>query len=203
MHRLFAAASLVALMAAAPAWAQNAATTTAGTARTALSQDDRKFMEEAAAGGMAEVKLGQLAMQKSSTPAIREFGRWMATDHSMANNELKQVAQQLGVELPAKIDAEHQQKYDRLSGMSGAQFDREYIKEMLADHQKDVPQFQKMAQSARSPELKAFAQKVTPALQQHLAEAQDLSSEAGQAMRSRTPSTGSSTLPRAGTTTKP
>jgi putative membrane protein len=191
MKGLLAAASAAVLLAGVPARAQTGALP--ATPNASLSEQDRQFMNDAATGGMAEVELGQLALQKSKNLSVREFGRWMATDHALANNQLKQVAQGLGVQLPNQIDAEHQKMRDHLVQLSGTQFDRQYMQLMLEDHEKDVPQFEKMARSAQAPALKAFAQQVTPVLEQHLAEAQELNSaKLAATTRHVTPSAGSS-----------
>jgi putative membrane protein len=88
MKHLFAAASLRALLIAAPAWAQNAPSP----GLQLLSQQDPTFIKEAGAGNLAEADAGKLAMEKGGTPAIREFGRWMYTDHGLtANNWLKAI----------------------------------------------------------------------------------------------------------------
>lgn len=193
MKYQLAAASVVALIVAAPAWAQTGTTspgaagqTTAPSGGASLSQQDRQFMNDAAAGGLAEVELGKIAEQKATDPAVREYGRWMVTDHTLANHMLQQVAQNLGVQVPNQLNAHYQQTEQRLSGLSGTQFDRQYIQEMVTEHQQDVPMFQKMAQSAQAPQLKAFAQEVTPVLQQHLAEAQELAGSGPTAAGSRT-----------------
>ncbi|MBV8574934.1 MAG: DUF4142 domain-containing protein [Acetobacteraceae bacterium] len=87
MKGLLAAVSVIAVVAAVPAWAQN----TAATAQS-LSQQDKNFIQEAGAGSLAEAELGQLAEQRAATPAVREFGRWMYTDHGLtANNWLAAI----------------------------------------------------------------------------------------------------------------
>jgi putative membrane protein len=90
----------------------------------------------------------------------------MVSDHSKANDELKQLASKKGIELPAQppMDA-HMQK---LQGLSGAEFDREYMSHMLNDHQKDVAAFKKEASGGRDPDVKAFAAKTLPTLESHL-----------------------------------
>jgi putative membrane protein len=133
-----------------------------------LSSEDRAFLTEAAQGGMAEVEMGRLATERASNPAVKQFGQRMVDDHSKANDELKQVAARKGVTLPTALDSEHRDKMERLSKLSGAAFDREYMKEMVADHDKDVKEFQKESERATDPDVKAFASKTLPTLEQHL-----------------------------------
>jgi putative membrane protein len=139
-----------------------------------LARGDRKFIEEAAEGGMAEVELGKLAQQKSQSTQVKEFGSRMVQDHGKANEELKELAQSKGVQLPAAPDKSHQKDMDKLSKLSGAEFDRQYAAHMLSDHKKDVSEFKKEANQAKDSDVKAFAGKTLPTLQEHLTMAQNL-----------------------------
>lgn len=134
---------------------------------THLSHGDRKFLENAAQGGMAEVQLGKLAEQKASSDQVKQFGKRMATDHQKANDELK-IASNKGFNLPAELSSSDRREYDKLQGKSGADFDREYMKEMVSDHKKDVKDFQSEAKSAKDGDLKNFATSTLPTLEQHL-----------------------------------
>lgn len=166
--------------ASSPAAPGNTATPSATTAKSggtgaqssSLSAEDRKFIEKAAAGGMAEVETGQLAQQKASHDAVKQFGARMVQDHGKANDELKQLASSKGVQLPPGPDKPHMDSMQKLQKASGAQFDREYMQHMLADHKKDVAEFQKQSKSAKDPDVKAFAAKTLPTLQEHLKQAQ-------------------------------
>ena len=113
------------------------------------SSADHKFASEAASGGMAEVKLGELAQQKAASEKVKEFGQRMVTDHSKAGEELKQVAQQENLNLPQRLSREDQATYDRLSKLNGKQFDEAYTRAMLTDHQKDVAALQKESSSGK------------------------------------------------------
>jgi putative membrane protein len=194
MKGLFAATSAVALLVALPVMAQGTTGTTppAGTApppmaappqsaapspnvgAPSVSQSERQFVTQAANDGMAEVKLGQLAQQKGRDTDVKNFGRKMVDDHSKANADLKQVADKNGVALPNDLDPKNQATYDRLSKLNGAEFDRAYMQDMVADHRKDVSDFQREANAAQNPDLRSFVQRTTPVLQQHLALAQQV-----------------------------
>src|SRR5262249_54838049 len=99
---------------------------------------DQHFVMEAAKGGMAEVELGQLAADKASNPKVKEFGQRMATDHGKANDELKSLAAKKNITLPTLPDTKQKATHDKLASHTGAEFDRAYMKDMLADHRKDV-----------------------------------------------------------------
>jgi putative membrane protein len=143
---------------------------TAGTSSMAstVDHDDQEFMNKAAQGGMAEVMLGQTASSKGTSPDVKNFGNRMVSDHGKANDELKQLAQTKGVTLPADVDDESKKMADKLSKLSGKDFDKAYIDGMVEDHEKDVKEFEKASKNAKDPDLKAWAAKTLPTLQDHL-----------------------------------
>src|SRR5258705_3878763 len=98
-------------------------------AASELSRGDRKFVEEAAQGGMAEVELGKLAEQHAMSDQVKQFGRKMATDHQKANEQLKKIAAAKGINRPADMSSGDRREFDKLSQKTGADFDREYMKE--------------------------------------------------------------------------
>jgi putative membrane protein len=112
-------------------------------AQSQLDTADRMFMDKAAQGGMAEIQLGQLAVQKGSSQSVKDFGGRMVTDHSRANDRLRNIASEKSVTLPGSLEAKDQALYDRLSGLSGDAFDRAYMQAMLRDHVRDVADFRK------------------------------------------------------------
>ncbi len=178
MKGLFAAASVCALLVAAPVWAQN---TTAGS--QTLSQQDKTFIHEAGAGNLAEAELGQLAEQKAATPAVKEFGRWMATDHGLANKWLAAILREEHESFQPSLTAEQTQLKQKLEGLSGAQFDQQYVEHMVQDHEKTVPVFEKEAKEGHNPAIKSYAENLNPVLEQHLIEVKELAGNSGMAAR--------------------
>ena len=180
-----AAALLLAIGAGTTASAQSYGTATQNPAAkgsdtakaTMLSSTDRDFMTKAAAGGMAEVQLGELAQKNAASDAVKQFGQRMVQDHGKAGEELKQLASAKGVQLPTALDRKHTQDMARLQKLSGADFDREYMKHMVDDHKKDVGEFQKQAKSGRDEQIKSYASKTLPTLQEHLKQAQTVSDQ--------------------------
>jgi putative membrane protein len=148
--------------------AMSFSTGTASIAGGALAAKDRRFIEKAARSGMAEVEMGKLAQDKAASNQVKAFARKMAEDHSKANDELKQLAAAKGVTLPTDIPAKDRREINKLSKLSGADFDREYMKSMVSDHQKDVSEFKSESKSSRDNDVKNFAAKTLPTLQQHL-----------------------------------
>jgi putative membrane protein len=162
----FIFAVVIGLLALAPALA---ATSTKGS----LSSPDKKFVWTAAAGGMEEVQLGQLAAQKAADPDVKSFGQRMVDDHSKANDQLKSLADQKGVTVPATLPAAEKKDVDKLSKLSGAAFDREYMSMMVKDHKKDVSEFDKESKQAKDSDVKSFAKSTLPTLRDHLKMAED------------------------------
>jgi putative membrane protein len=140
---------------------------------------DRSFAMKAARGGLAEVELGKVASQNASDGSVKQFGQRMVDDHSKANDELKQIASSKGIPLPSSPSGKDKKKADRLRKMSGADFDRAYMKDMVADHETDVAEFEREAKSGKDPELKAFAEKTLPTLKEYLRMAEDAASKVG------------------------
>jgi len=142
-----------------------------------MSSDDRAFVMEAAMGGMMEVELGRVAAQQGTSDAVKQFGQRMVDDHSKANDELKQVATTKGLTLPAELDEKHKNDLAKMSKLTGAEFDKAYSKAMLSDHNKDVAAFEKQSKKGTDPDIKAFAAKTLPTLQEHLQLAKALNGE--------------------------
>ena len=140
---------------------------------------DQKFVMDAAKGGMAEVELGKLAADKASSSDVKKFGQRMVDDHGKANDELKKLAQNKNITLPTAVDAQDKATIDRLSKLSGDAFDRAYMQAMLKDHRKDVSEFRTESKSGKDPDVKAWASKTLPTLEEHLKMAQDTNKAVG------------------------
>ena len=135
---------------------------------------DHKFMKKAAAGGLTEVEMGKLAQTQAASDQVKQFGARMDTDHSKVNAELKSIAASKNVELPQSPPKKETKMMDKLKSMSGTEFDRAYMSHMVSDHKKDIELFEKESNSGKDPQLKAFAAKTLPTLQEHLQMAQGI-----------------------------
>ena len=140
---------------------------------------DSSFIKNAAEGGMSEVELGQLAQQKATNPAVKDFGAMMVTDHTAANEKLKAVAAAKQVNLPDSPSLMQKASKKKLDMMSGDSFDKSYVKGMIDDHKADIKEFQKEATDGKDPEVKAFAVATLPTLKMHLQKIQAIASNAG------------------------
>jgi putative membrane protein len=154
---------------------RDAAPGTAGTAGTTdIAIGDRNFVKDMAADGQAEVALGEMAQQKATNPDVKEFAAMMVRDHSRAGEELKGIAAKHNIELNTDLDDHAKDLRERLAKTSGADFDRDYIKAMVEDHEEAVDDAKDKAEHSDNAELKQWAAKTLPTLQQHLERAKQI-----------------------------
>ena len=182
MLRLLTMTAVVAvgLLAAPLSFAQTGQPHAAATAaKDALDQEDKTFVKEAAIGGMAEVELSRIA-QKSENADVKRFADRMIQDHTKANEQLTSIATGLGVDLPKTLDSEHERMREKLQTLHGKAFDDQYMHGMVEDHNKAVKLFQQEQRSGRNTELKQFAQKTLPTLEEHHKMAIELSRKLSQ-----------------------
>jgi putative membrane protein len=175
---------------------------TVGTSGDAISAGDRDFVEDMAIGGMAEVELGRMAMERGASPEVKQFGDMMVEDHSKAGDELKQAAIQHSIPMPAALDQKHQDLKTTLSNLRGAEFDREYMKAMVDGHEDVVDRLQTRASEDRfgddkgevKPErsdnpveaaLNQWAAKALPTVRHHLDEAKRINDGLGRTLTQR------------------
>src|ERR1043166_7328017 len=147
---------------------------TTGTAMgaTQMSSEDQNFVQKAAIGGLAEVSLGQQVSPKAKNADAKKIADKMVTDHSKANDELKQLASSKGITLPTDTDQEHKDAAQKV--MSAKNVDKAYMDEMVKDHDKDVKEFEDASKSAKDSDLKAWIDKTLPVLKEHQKMAHDI-----------------------------
>jgi putative membrane protein len=126
---------------------------------------EQQFVMKTAQGGLAEVEIGKLAQQKGNDD-VKRIGETLVQDHSKANQDLKHIASQKGVTLPSS-PGKHQEMMTRLSGLSGDEFNREFLKTQAMHHRMDIQEFEKVSNSAKDSDLKQFATDTLPALRKH------------------------------------
>jgi putative membrane protein len=152
---------------------------------TGKTQSDAAFIKEAAQGGMAEVELGRLGVERAQSPDVKQFAQRMVDDHGKANEELKPLARKEGVTIPTTLDPKQKAAKDKLAKLSGQDFDRAYMRDMTSDHDHDVAMFEKHASKTQNPELKSWIEKTLPTLREHQQLAQDTASKVGATMTGR------------------
>jgi putative membrane protein len=163
---------------------QHSAGQHSGTGAATLGRQDHHFMMEAARGGMMEVQVAQMAQQKAASDEVKQYARQLEQDHSKANEKLKAIAQERGVQLPSDLGP-HQAMVSQLNNLSGEEFDRQFMKMQVQHHKKDINQFRKQTKSSMDSDLREFASSNLPTLEQHLRQAQTLASQTGTRGRKR------------------
>lgn len=139
------------------------------TAPTEQDFGEKAFVSKALQGGETEVELGKLAQEKSQSADVKQFAQKMVSDHSqMGEKWFKPVAQQMGVSEPKGPSKKDKKLIEKLQGLSGPQFDTEYIQAMLKDHKEDLKDFQNQAQSAQNPVVKQIAEQGQKIISMHL-----------------------------------
>jgi putative membrane protein len=168
------AGTTVALLGPSQGELQQPSGTSAAQHSSAAPISDADFARDAAEGGMAEVKLGQLASDKGQSITVKDFGKRMVNDHNASGNELSSIATREKLSLPGDLSKRDQALYNQLSKMSGAAFDRAYARLMVRDHANDVSEFNTEASNGRDQNLKDFAQRTLPTLEEHLKLAREM-----------------------------
>jgi putative membrane protein len=135
-------------------------------------EDDAEFAVKAADAGMLEVQLGTLALTKASSPQVKQYAQMMVDDHTKANNELKALAQQKNITLPTTLGNENQRRYNNFNEKTGADFDKDYMDQMVKDHRDVIDEFEDQAEDGNDAELKSWASSKLTALRHHLEEAE-------------------------------
>ena len=144
---------------------------------SAMTPEDKEFVSKAGMGGLFEVQAGNLALQKAQSAEVKAFAQRMVTDHGNANNELSQLATAKGIGLPTELGGDHEGAFEHLNSLSGTEFDKAYMKHMVEDHQKDTAEFEKASTTGTDADVKGWAGKTLPTLQEHLRLAKDVSSK--------------------------
>lgn len=147
---------------------------TPDTTQMRVKVDDKQFVREAATNGMTEAAMGKLAADKGSMDAVKQFGQKIADDWTKTSPDLKKLGEAESVSMADSLDAKHQVRVDKLAKLSGTAFDKAYLKEQLKDQQENVRKYQEEAQNGSVAEVKNYAAKALPALQEQLASAKEL-----------------------------
>lgn len=142
-----------------------------------MSVAEADFVASAGQGNQAEVALGHLALKKAQAAAVRTFAQHIVRDHSKSEKQLEKIAHQSALAIPSGLSDEQSKLKSRLEGLSGAEFDKEYIAAMVEDHKKDIEEFSKIASTGYDPQLKHYVNQSLPTLKAHLKMAETVANE--------------------------
>ncbi len=144
-----------------------------GTGGAQLASADRRFVMNAAMSDLFEIEAGRLALERASSDAVRQAAQRLIDDHTRTSQELTQLAASKGVTPPTALDSKHRSMLERLRRQNGAEFDREFARTAgVRAHQDAVKLFRQEASRGRDADLRAFAARTLPALEEHLRMAQ-------------------------------
>ena len=179
MPRTILALSTALALIAAPAFAADSKPSRSGghpgaADASSVSKVGHDFLNKAAMTDMAEKKMAQLALDKASGGQVKSYAQKMIHDHTQTSQKLMPIASGDGVTPPSALDKEHQATFQRLEGLSGAAFDREYMQVQVQAHQKAIDLYQSAAEQADDKEIQNFAKATLPTLKQHLADARQV-----------------------------
>ena len=160
------------------AWSAVVVIALAGTA-AAQSHGDKSFMETASQGNVTEVELGKLALKKSQNPDVRSFAEKMIKDHQALGKKMAPLMAQAGAKPSYSMNIEHQHLYNKLNGLSGAAFDKEYAEAMDKDHHEDLKEFRDEINSAKIPEIKSTVIEGEKIIAEHTRMADELAQKMG------------------------
>lgn len=136
--------------------------------------DEGAFIQKAAASDQKEIMFSKLALERASSPQVKEFAQTMVTDHTKSTSLLQPIAAEHGVNLPENPQPASDEKYQKLQKQSGVAFDKTYIEMMVEDHQDALHAFETEAGQASDPKLKEFISTVQPIVAHHLQMAKEL-----------------------------
>ena len=150
------------------------ATTLIPSRAKAATDDDKKFLTTAAQSDQNEIALSQLAQQKATNPAVKAFAEKMVTEHTKMTESMKPFADSWGLTPPSGPDPDHQKELDKLNGLSGADFDKEYMSQMVTDHSKALSAFTTEAKDTKDVKFRDAVIKSKTAVAAHKNMAYDL-----------------------------
>ena len=139
-----------------------------------LAKEDRDLFDDAAQGGLLEVKLAENVVKQGASEDVKHFAQRMIDDHTKANQRLAAAAHQDGLSVPKDLDKKHQDTLERFTQWSGTKLDREYMDEMVSEHKDDVKAFERESKEGKAAGLRQFAASTLPTLREHLTLAQQI-----------------------------
>lgn len=139
-----------------------------------LPYSDSDFAVNVADRNMLEIELGKISLTNSTNQEVKDFGQTMINDYTKVNNELKALAKQKDIILPASPGHRNVKRIDDLMDRRGDDFDKHYLNLMISSHRNTINLFESASNNATDAEIKTFAQNTLPILKKHLAEAKVL-----------------------------
>ena len=147
-------------------------------AMASVTREDRELMTELAHAHIAAIDAGKLALEKTQTERVRKFAQQMIDEHGMALRDLQQLAQSKTVRLPQESDLGHKALSTALRLLSGDTFDKQYLlRAGVNDHERTAELLQKTQKNAKDVELRSYASRQLPVVQEQLTMARQASDQ--------------------------
>lgn len=143
------------------------------------TDQDKQFLSMASQGDYNEIHFSQLAIHKARSPRVREFAQRMVTDHTRLEQEMKPFAEKWGLSPATSLSADHQEPYNQLKGLSGAEFDKQYMTDMTKDHEQALDAFKSEESSTQLPKFKAAVARGERVVAHHLEMAKTIDGQIG------------------------
>ncbi|MFL6450179.1 MAG: DUF4142 domain-containing protein [Bryobacteraceae bacterium] len=138
-----------------------------GSTSSTVPASDKKFAMMVAQTDLAEIEVGNMALQKSTDPHVKQIAQKLVDDHTKTSTAMKEIATNKGLTLPTETDAKHKALATKLQGESGKDFDKDFLEANSKDHHKVVSAFEKEANGGKDPDIKQFATQFLPAIKEH------------------------------------
>ncbi|HYW62884.1 MAG TPA: DUF4142 domain-containing protein [Bradyrhizobium sp.] len=174
---VLAACVIAAGVLSAPAYAQSVGEKTGVNSALGITPSTPDFVKQAAMSDMFEIQSSQLAEQKADDAQTKSFAQKMVTDHTKTSSEVKAMVsggKVKGVDLPTDMSSSQKSMLDKLKGLNGKDFTKQYHSDQVSAHKDAVSLFERYGKGGDNEDLKAWANKTLPDLQGHLKMAQDL-----------------------------
>ncbi|MCI0638417.1 MAG: DUF4142 domain-containing protein [Gemmataceae bacterium] len=138
---------------------------------------DTDFLVKAVSSGIFEVKISEHATKNANSADVKAFAERLATEHKKLNQDLLQHAKQIKTAVVTGLEKDKQAKIDQLNKLSGAAYDREFMKQNIEGHEASVKLFKYQSEKGQIAELRKFAQEALPTIERHLKEARAIAAK--------------------------
>jgi putative membrane protein len=146
-------------------------------ANEAWSPEASEFSRNATQTHLAEINMAGIAKTQSQNEEVRDYAEMLIDDHRNAFEKLDNLMKEHGDMEARTLEAGTKQEIERMRGLSGLEFDREYLNMMVEGHKKALAMVQQAAASAMNPDVQDYAEDLVPTIEKHLQRAQELQSE--------------------------
>jgi putative membrane protein len=156
------------LLVTSPASAQSIPERAGVNSTLGIAPKTEDFVKQVAISDMFEIESSKLAQSKGNA-TTKTFAGQMVTDHTKTSTELKGMVSggKVKAELPTAMDSSHQSKLDKLKGLNGADFDKQYASDQQSAHKDAVDLFERYSKGGDNADLKSWAGKTVTALKHH------------------------------------